>query len=73
MQAILRGGNEYGEAWHKAGMLGSKQNVFEQIARIASRNNIAAHVIVLVQIIGTIDLPANPWYIGKGGIPVIVV
>ena len=50
--ANLRGGSEYGEGWHEAGMLGNKQNVFDDFyaaaqALVADRWTDPAHLGIM--------------------------
>ncbi len=45
VQASLRGGGEYGEDWHRAGMLANKQNVFDDMIAVTEdvvRRKVAA-------------------------------
>ncbi len=49
--ANLRGGSEFGEAWHRAGMLANKQNVFDDFLAaaewlIASRYTSPSHLAI---------------------------
>lgn len=48
--AVLRGGGEYGETWHRAGMLGNKQNVFDDF--IAAAEHLIAEGVTEPQRLG---------------------
>src|SRR5260370_7773567 len=63
--ANLRGGGEYGEDWHQAGMLEKKQNVFDDFIAAAEwliANNYTTSVRLAINrpITGAYLLPARP-------------
>lgn len=57
----LRGGSEYGEAWHKAGMLLKKQNVFNDFIA-AAEHLIAANYTNKIRLPFVAAVTADYWW-----------